>query len=118
MLYNYIALVFFIIFGLFIPAAFLLTAKMLGQRVPGNPVKNAPWESSEESIGSSRDVENEYLPYFMLFLPFELVIIVLILWSTIAGEFSMNLSLAIIGLGVIASALSIIGYKFASGSNG
>lgn len=118
MLYNYIALVFFVIFGLLIPISFLLTARLLGERVPGNQVKGAPWESGEESIGSSRDVDNEYLPYFLLFLPFELVVVVLFFWSTIAKGIGYDTSLAIIGLGVMASVLSIIGYKFASGKSG
>ena len=71
MLYNYIAILFFAVLGISIPLLFLLIAKLIGRRSPGNKIKNAPYESAEESLGGSRDVDNEYLPYFMLFLPFE-----------------------------------------------
>ncbi len=115
MLYNYIALLIFIAFAVFIPASFLLTAKLLGRKEQGNPVKNAPYESGEETVGNSKDIDNEYLPHFMIFLPFEVVVAILILWSTITKSISYGSSLAIIMLGVIATALSFIGYKLASG---
>lgn len=118
MLYNYVALVFFVILGLLIPLSFLLTAKLLAHRVPGNSVKNAPWESAEETTGSSRDIDNEYMPYFMLFLPFELVLVMLILWSSASRGFSYDTSLAILSLAVISAVFSLVGYRFASDKNG
>jgi NADH:ubiquinone oxidoreductase subunit 3 (subunit A) len=114
MLYNYIALLLFIAFAVFMPVSFLLGAKLIGKKVPGNPVKNAPYESGEETIGNSRDIDNEYLPYFMIFIPFELVIAILILWSTITKSISFSTNIALIALGVIATALSFIGYKMIS----
>lgn len=111
MLYNYIALLLFIAFAVFMPVSFLLTAKMLGKKEPGNPVKNAPYESGEESIGDSKDVDNEYLPHFMIFLPFEMIIVILILWSTVTKTINFNTNVAVIMLGVMATVLSFIGYR-------
>ena len=117
MLYNYVALVFFIVIGLLIPASIILTAKLLGSRVPRNPVKDAPYESGEETIGGSRDIDNEYLPYFMLFLPFEMVIAIVILWSTVARGIGYNTSIEIIVLTVLSAAMALAGYKFVRGKN-
>lgn len=116
--YNYIALMFFVIIGLLIPALFLFAARLLGNRAPGNPVKNAPYESAEETIGSSRGIDNEYLPYLMLFLPFEIVLAMLILWSTVAKAIDYNISLAIISLAVISTVFSFVGYKLIGGRIG
>ncbi|MCL5102156.1 MAG: NADH-quinone oxidoreductase subunit A, partial [Candidatus Marsarchaeota archaeon] len=73
MLYNYIALALFALLGIFIPTAFLFGAKILGRRNRPNEVKDAPYESGEKSVGSSRDIDSEYFPYLMLFLPFEVI---------------------------------------------
>jgi len=111
LLYNYIALLIFIAFAVFVPASFLLSAKLLGRKSQGNKVKNAPYESGEETIGNSKDVDNEYLPYFMLFLPFEIVVAIMILWSTIARSISFGASFGVLLLGVMATVLSVVGYK-------
>ncbi|MGI0133342.1 MAG: NADH-quinone oxidoreductase subunit A [Candidatus Micrarchaeaceae archaeon] len=117
MLFNYVALVVFFAFAIFVPVSFLLTAKMLGRRVPGNRVKNAPYEAGEQTIGSSRDIDNEYMPFFMMFLPFEIALVVLILWSVAARQLSYTTGIEIIALAVISTAFSLIGYKFISGKN-
>ncbi len=114
MLYNYLALVFFAAFALFIPVSFLLTAKLLGRKEQGNPVKNAPYESGEETVGTSRDIDNEYLPYFLIFLPFEIVIALLLLWAIAANSISHVYNLEIILLGLFATILSFIGYRLAN----
>lgn len=114
MLYNYLALLFFMAFAVFMPVSFLLTAKLLSKREPGNPVKNAPYESGEETVGNSRDIDNEYLPYFMIFLPFEVVVAIMLLWSTAAGGISHINNLGIIILGIFATAMAFIGYRMAN----
>ncbi len=111
MLYNYIALLIFIAFAVFIPVSFVFASKLMSKKRSGNPVKNGPYESGEETIGTSKDIDNEYLPHFMIFLPFEMVIVVLILWSTVTKSINFGTSLAIIMLGVIATVLSLIGYR-------
>ncbi|HIH50313.1 MAG: NADH-quinone oxidoreductase subunit A [Candidatus Micrarchaeaceae archaeon] len=113
MLYDYVALLLFAAFAIFIPASFILASKLLRKRGRGNPVRNAPYESGEETIGRSRDIENEYLPYFMLFLPFEIVIAILIIWSSNVRQLDYGTNIAFIILGIFATAMSLIGYKIA-----
>lgn len=115
MLYDYLALLFFLAFAVLVPVLFVVTSRLIAKKVPGNAVKNSPYESGEETIGSSRDIDNEYLPYFMIFLPFELILGILILWSTVAKSVSYEISLSVVFLGVFGSILSYIGYKMASG---
>lgn len=115
MIYNYVALLLFIAFAVFIPVSFLLTARLLGRRDRGNPVKNAPYESGEETIGTSRDTDSEYLPYFMIFLPFEIIIAILLLWSAVVNGIGYNADIAFICLGIFATAMSFIGYRIAGG---
>ena len=110
MLYNYLALAFFSIFAILIPLSFLLTAKLLGRKSTGNPVKNSPFESGEESIGTSKDIGNEYLPMFMLFLPFELIVAILIIWSITYNSLSYDSNLAILALLVVSTIVALVGY--------
>lgn len=117
MLFNYIALVVFVAFAIFVPVSFLSTAKMLGKRERGNRVKNAPYEAGEQTIGSSRDIDNEYLPFFMMFLPFEVALVILILWSVVARQLTYMTGIEIIALAVISTVFSIVGYRFISGKN-
>ncbi len=118
MIYDYIALIFFALFGIFIPVSFLLSAKLLGKHEPGNPVKNAPYESAEETIGGSRDIDNEYLSYFALFLPFEIVAVVVLLWSEVAYSLPLPIDLLYLGLPMISMLLMFAAYKLINDKHG
>lgn len=118
MLYNYLALVFFASFGILVPAAYLFLSRLLRNTEPGNLVKNAPFESAEESLGVERSVTHEYLPYFMLFLPFDIVLAMLLFWSSVSAVIPTNASMAIVILVVVATMLAGFGYKIASGTDG
>ena len=118
MLYNYIAIVFFSLFAIFIPASFLFTSWLLRDKVPSNPVKNAPYESGEESIGGSRDIDTEYFPFIMLFLPFEVIAILVLVWSYAAGIMGKYPGLYMILLLLSATAFSIVGYKAIDDNHG
>ncbi len=114
MLYNYIALGILSLFGIGFPISLLVASRMIGRRAAGNAVKNAPYESGESTIGSSRDIDNEYLPYYMLFLPFELTIAILVIWASVSNALSFGTGVAVIALGIVAMALAMAGYKIAS----
>ncbi len=110
--YTYIAITFFSLFALFIPASFLLASKLLRKNEPGNPVKNSPYESAEASVGSHRDIDNEYLPYFMLFIPLEILSIVLLLWSVTASSLGIVQDSMYLGITVMSTAFALVGYRF------
>lgn len=112
--YTYIAIIFFAAFAIFVPVSFLLTSKMLRKNPKSNPVRNAPYESGEETIGDNRDIDNEYLPFFALFLAFELIGMIIILWSLTTRSLSFNTNILVIGLTVVSMIFALIGYKFTS----
>ena len=115
--YDYLAILIFALFAVFVPVSFLMTSKMLRPRGSPNRVKNAPYESAEETIGGSRDIENEYLPFFALFLPFEIIAIIMLLWSIGARSISYTTDLMVLGLAVGSMGFAIVGYKFISDRN-
>ena len=110
--YDYIALIVFALFAIFIPASFLFTSKLLRKNPPGNRVKGTSYESAEQPIGGARDIDNEYLPFFAIFLPFEIITMVLILWALAARIAGASTNLLVIGLAVVSMVLAIIGYKY------
>ena len=115
---NYLSLAFFVAFAVFIPLSFLLTSRLLRKRSVSNPVKNAPYESAEASIGSSRDIDNEYLGFFALFLPFELVAILVVLWAIAARDLELTTNIYVMGLPLLAMALAAVGYKLNGDARG
>ncbi len=116
--YNYIALAFFALFALSVPIQFLLASKMLRQKSKPNRVKNTPYESAEQPIGKTRDIATEYLNFFAIFLPFEIISMVVVLWSISARQLDLTTNIAIIGLAIVSMALALLGYKFASDKSG
>lgn len=117
MFYNYISLIFFILFAVFIPFSFLMTSKLLRKRDSPNKVKCAPYESGEETIGRNKDLEVEYFPFLMLFLPFEIITILILLWSIAASNISYINSIEILSLTIISLVFSLFGYKLISDRN-
>jgi NADH:ubiquinone oxidoreductase subunit 3 (subunit A) len=111
MLYNYVALAVFTVLAFLVPLGMILGSKLIAKRSPGNPIKNAPWESGEASAGRSRDVENEYLPFFSLFLPFEVVVGILVTWSFVAYGLSFSVDLGMIVLAISAAVAVGFGYR-------
>ncbi len=114
MLYNYIALGLLLLFGLGFPGGLLLASKLIGRKPVSNAVKNAPYESGETTVGSSMDIDNEYLPYYMLFLPFELTIAILLIWASVSNKTGFATGLLVIALAFAAMSISLVGYKVAS----
>lgn len=117
MLYNYISLIFFLTFAILIPVLFLTSSKMLRRHSNPNPIKNAPYESGEATVGSGRDIDVEYLPFFMVFLPFEIIAILILLWSINAINIPYKTDLEMIGLLSTITLLSILGYKYIGDRN-
>ena len=111
MLYDYIALIVFSVLAFLVPLGLIVGSKLLSKRSPGNSVKNAPWESGEESVGRARDVENEYLPFFSLFLPFEVITGILLVWSIVAYGVGYIAGVAVIVLALASSVAAGFGYK-------
>jgi NADH:ubiquinone oxidoreductase subunit 3 (subunit A) len=115
MIYDYVALAIFSVLAFFVPFSLIMFSKIAGAKSPGNNVKNAPYESAEASIGKARDVDNEYMPFFALFLPMEIITAMLVVWVYASQELSYYFGLGIITLGVLSSLVCMAGYKIATG---
>ncbi|MCL5440759.1 MAG: NADH-quinone oxidoreductase subunit A [Candidatus Marsarchaeota archaeon] len=118
MLYDYVALVFFGIVSILFPLSIVLTSMSIRKRKEGNSVKSAPYESGEESIGEGRIVDTEYLPFMMLFLPLEVVSILILMWSEYAYETPYVYGVAVVGLLGISALFSAVGYKVIGDNHG
>ncbi len=77
----YIVVAVFVILSLFEPLSMLLFSRVVRRRSPGNPVKNGNYESAEDSIGTRTSTMSEYLYYFPLFIMFEVVTAVVLIWA-------------------------------------
>ncbi len=115
--YNFIAIGVFFFLATSVPTTFLIASMLLRRNPAGNPVKNTPYESAEEPIGTVRDVDNEYLPFFAIFLPFEIISLVLVLWAGSARGLDLGTNFMIMGLAVASMFLALVGYKFAVDKN-
>ncbi len=114
MQFEAMAFIFFTLLSVFIPVSFLFSSRLLGKRYAGNPVKNSPYESGEATIGKSRDIDAEYFPYFIIFLPLELIAVFVILWSAYSSYAGKLSGLYVIALVMLATGFAVFGYKLIS----
>lgn len=115
--YDYIALIIFLIFAAFVPVSFIVASKMLRPKRPDNPVKGTPYESAEQPIGTHMDVINEYMGFFALFLPFEIIGILLVLWAPAARSLDIVTNIFVLGLAVVSMVLALAGYRLIGARN-
>lgn len=99
---QYIAILLFVLFSLFLPVSLILTSKMLRGRSRQDPVGSAPYESAETSSGSRLSIMNEYMHYFPMFIFMEVIGAVLIIWSPIVRGLPSAANVAIISLVIVA----------------
>jgi NADH:ubiquinone oxidoreductase subunit 3 (subunit A) len=109
-----VILIVFGFFAILIPSLFLLSSKLLRKNYGNNSVKGSPYESGEETIGSNRDIDNEYLPFFAIFIPFEIIAVLGLLWAAVSYGMSYDLNLYYIILLSISTIAAMFGYKFIS----
>jgi NADH:ubiquinone oxidoreductase subunit 3 (subunit A) len=108
-----VSIIVFIALALLVPGSMLLLSKMIGAKPRQNPVKLGNYESAEVPIGSARDITNEYLHYFPLYLGFEVVVVIILAWSTAYGKLSMARDLEIMGISVLAFVMSVLALAIA-----
>ncbi len=118
MFYTYLSLLFFIAFAIFIPVSFLMTSKLLRRNNNPNNTKNSPYESGEETTGRNKDLEVEYFPFLMIFLPFEIIAILFLLGSIIISKIPYIKGVEILGFTLLATIFSLFGYKLIRDKNG
>ncbi|MDE1847270.1 MAG: NADH-quinone oxidoreductase subunit A [Candidatus Micrarchaeota archaeon] len=109
MAFTYATLAVFALLAVFVPISMLLLSKTLGPRTKQNPIKLETYESAEFPIGTHKDVTNDYLHYFPLYLGFEIVVVILFAWIIVSGDVGKGIGLALIGVSFGAFILSSIG---------
>ncbi|MDE1854995.1 MAG: NADH-quinone oxidoreductase subunit A [Candidatus Micrarchaeota archaeon] len=79
---QYLQILIFAIIAVLVPLSALLFNKMVRPRSDNNDVKTLPYESAEESVGQRVEIMQEYMHYFVAFLAFEIIGVVVLIWST------------------------------------
>ncbi len=96
-----VAVIIFVLFSLFVPASMLLTSIALRKNTVKNTVRDASYESGEESRGSRISIMHEYLHYFGMFIAFEIIAGMILVWAPVAHRFTLYSGAAILGLLVL-----------------
>jgi NADH:ubiquinone oxidoreductase subunit 3 (subunit A) len=102
---QYLALLIFAAIAVLVPLSTLLFSRMVRPNTEENDVKTLTYESAEQSVGQHVEIMHEYLHYFIAFLAFEIVGVIVLIWST----FSRG---AQIGSGMYMVFLMIFGFVF------
>lgn len=83
---QYLQIVVFAIIAVAVPLSALLFSMLVRPRSDSNRVKTLVYESAEETIGERVEIMHEYLHYFLAFLAFEIISVVVIIWSTFTRQ--------------------------------
>jgi NADH:ubiquinone oxidoreductase subunit 3 (subunit A) len=79
---QYVQLLIFAVIAALIPASALIFNRLVRPRAEDNEVKTLAYESAEESVGQRVEIMHEYMHYFVAFLAFEIIGVIVIIWST------------------------------------
>ncbi len=101
MLSEYITIIIFIAFSIFVPMSLVITSMLLGIKKQQNKVSELNFESAEESIGSHVSIMAEYFHYFTGFLAFEVVAALILAWAYVARSVQLIDNLYFIGIVIL-----------------
>ncbi len=80
----YLEVLVFALVSLAVPGAMLAFSWLVRPKPGTNEVQAESYESAEQTVGGHVSVMEEYMPYFSVFLMFEVVIIAVLLWAATA----------------------------------
>ena len=105
---DYIYIVFFLILGIGFVASAFAVSRVLRPNVPGNAVKNAPYECGEVVQGTSRVQFNvRYYLFALIFVIFDVEVLFVVPWAVVfrqmgaAAYFEMVVFILILALGLV-----------------
>ena len=78
-----------LVFGIvavLVPLSLLVFSRLVRPRTRGDEIQTSAYESAEEAVGGRVEIMHEYLHYFSIFLAFEIIGIVLIIWATVSRQ--------------------------------
>ncbi len=79
---QYLQILIFAMIAVLVPVSALLFSRMVRPKSDNNEVKTLVYESAEESVGERVEIMHEYLHYFVAFIAFEIIGVVVIIWTT------------------------------------
>jgi NADH:ubiquinone oxidoreductase subunit 3 (subunit A) len=94
----YIQVAVFALLAVFLPISLLIFSKLVRPNKGSNKVQRQNYESAEESIGDKVTVMNEYLHYFSMFMAFEVIGIIVIIWSAFSRQLLESKGIYVIAL--------------------
>ena len=94
----YVAIIILAAFAVMEPLLMLLTSKFIRRGSRPNSVKDNSYESAESSSGGRTSVMNEYLHYFPMFLSFEVIAAIMLMWILSARALPAVANYYILGL--------------------
>ena len=95
---NVVAILIFILFSVFTPVSMVMTSVFLRRRSKKNVMMGSSYESAEESKGNRISIMNEYMHYFSMFLAFEILVAIIIVWAPITRLLPFLSSVAVLSL--------------------
>lgn len=93
-----VAVIIFMLFSILTPVSMLLTSIFLRKRTVKNEVRDGSYESAEESKGSRISIMSEYLHYFGMFIAFEIIVGIILIWAPVARQFQLISAIEVLGL--------------------
>ena len=104
----YLALLVCMLFALVVPFAMIFSSILIRNRKKSNRVKNASFESAEASVGSRISIMNEYMHYFSVFVAFDILIAIMLIWTYSASLLSNTTDMLILMLPVAGFMMVVI----------
>jgi NADH:ubiquinone oxidoreductase subunit 3 (subunit A) len=108
----YIDLIVFAIVAAMVPIGMLLVSRLLSRKMKRNDILLDNYESAEMPIGDVKDITNDYLYYFPIFIAFELLIVALIFWSFVYSGIGIYFSAAVMLMLILGTIATFISLKF------
>lgn len=104
---EYIAIVVFAVIAIAEPAIIFLSSILIRRDAPSNAVLNNNYESAERSYGRRTSVMNEYLHYFPMFLSYEIIVAIMLIWVVTTKNMSLFTNVAILALFFVGFILQV-----------
>ncbi len=108
MIPDYLYIVFFLLLGITFVGSAFVASWLLRPKLPGNAVKNAPYECGEIVQGTSRIQFNvRYYLFALIFVIFDVEVLFVVPWAVVfrqmgmAAYFEMVLFILVLALGLI-----------------
>jgi NADH:ubiquinone oxidoreductase subunit 3 (subunit A) len=110
---GYIAIIIFMALSLFMPFSMILTSMMIRRRSVRGSVEHSNYESAEDSTGARISIMNEYFHYFSMFLAYEIIVAIVLIWAASSGVMAREAGAVVLSLAVFGFVMELFVSKLA-----